>query len=35
MSEYGHRLEFNEEGIALCPESKERYQLKGGKVTKL
>ena len=25
MSEYGHRLTFNEEGIAICPESKEQY----------
>ena len=35
MSEYGHRLAFNEEGIAICPESKERYYLKDGKVTKI
>jgi UDP-2-acetamido-3-amino-2,3-dideoxy-glucuronate N-acetyltransferase len=35
MSEYGHRLIFNEEGIADCPESKERYLLKDGKVTKI
>jgi UDP-2-acetamido-3-amino-2,3-dideoxy-glucuronate N-acetyltransferase len=35
MSEYGHRLAFNEEGTAICPESKERYLLKDGKVTKL
>ena len=35
MSEYGHRLAFNEEGIAICPESKERYLLKDGKVTKI
>jgi UDP-2-acetamido-3-amino-2,3-dideoxy-glucuronate N-acetyltransferase len=34
MSEYGHRLEFNEEGIATCPESNEKYELKDGKVTK-
>jgi UDP-2-acetamido-3-amino-2,3-dideoxy-glucuronate N-acetyltransferase len=25
MSEFGHRLNFNEEGIAECPESKELY----------
>lgn len=25
MSEFGHRLEFNEEGIATCPESGDRY----------
>ena len=35
MSEYGHRLAFNEEGFAICPESKERYFLKDGKVTKI
>jgi UDP-2-acetamido-3-amino-2,3-dideoxy-glucuronate N-acetyltransferase len=35
MSEYGHRLSFNEEGIAICPESKDRYLLKNGKVTKI
>jgi UDP-2-acetamido-3-amino-2,3-dideoxy-glucuronate N-acetyltransferase len=35
MSEYGHRLEFNNEGLAVCPESKERYQLSKGIVTKL
>jgi UDP-2-acetamido-3-amino-2,3-dideoxy-glucuronate N-acetyltransferase len=35
MSEYGHRLAFNEEGIAICPESKEKYFLKDGKVTKI
>jgi len=34
MSEFGHRLDFNEEGIAVCPESKEKYLLKEGKVTK-
>lgn len=35
MSEFGHRLEFNELGIAECPESKEKYELKGGEVKKL
>jgi UDP-2-acetamido-3-amino-2,3-dideoxy-glucuronate N-acetyltransferase len=35
MSEYGHRLEFNSSGIAICPESQEQYQLKEGKVSKL
>lgn len=35
MSEYGHRLRFNEEGIAVCPESKEKYQLVEGRVIKL
>lgn len=35
MSEYGQKLTFSSQGIAECPESKERYQLKDGKVTKL
>ena len=28
VSEYGHRLHFDEEGYALCPESGQRYCLK-------
>ncbi len=35
MSEYGHRLHFNEEGIAVCPESGERYQLRDKNVVKI
>ncbi len=35
MSEYGHRLEFDEEGIAECPESHEKYRLKDGQVVKI
>jgi len=35
MSEYGHRLNFDESGIALCPESGEKYQLKDHIVVKL
>ncbi|MFH1297715.1 MAG: acyltransferase [Bacteroidota bacterium] len=35
MSQYGHRLKFDTEGIAICPESNERYQLIDGSVTKL
>ena len=35
MSEYGHRLEFDENGIAVCPESKESYELKNNIVRKL
>jgi UDP-2-acetamido-3-amino-2,3-dideoxy-glucuronate N-acetyltransferase len=34
MSEYGHRLKFNEDGEAVCPESGERYVLQDGKVFK-
>jgi UDP-2-acetamido-3-amino-2,3-dideoxy-glucuronate N-acetyltransferase len=35
MSEYGHRLNFNEEGIAVCPESGEKYTIKDGTVSKI
>jgi UDP-2-acetamido-3-amino-2,3-dideoxy-glucuronate N-acetyltransferase len=35
MSEYGHKLSFNEKGEAVCPESGERYRLQGGKVEKV
>lgn len=35
MSEFGHRLEFNNNGMATCPESGDTYQLKNGNVTKL
>ena len=35
MSEYGHKLKFDAEGIAVCPESNEKYQLKNNLVTKL
>ena len=35
MSEYGHRLEFNAEGIAVCPESKEEYRIANQLVSKI
>ena len=35
MSEYGHRLHFDEKGIAECPESKQRYLLQNGLVQKI
>ena len=35
ISEFGHRLNFNEEGIAHCPESSESYKLENNIVTKL
>jgi len=35
MSEFGHRLNFNNEGIALCPESNETYKLENEKVVKV
>ena len=35
MSEYGHRLEFNNNGNATCEESGEVYKLEDNKVTKI
>jgi UDP-2-acetamido-3-amino-2,3-dideoxy-glucuronate N-acetyltransferase len=35
MSEYGHRLNFDKNGGAVCPESGEKYLLKEGKVKKV
>lgn len=35
MSEYGHRLEFDTEGIAVCPESGQKYQLKNNVITRI
>ena len=35
MSEYGHKLKFNDHGIAICPESNEKYKLSNSKVMKL
>ncbi len=34
MSEYGHKLQFDEEGKAICPESGDIYRLAKAKVTK-
>lgn len=35
MSEYGHKLKFDENSIAVCPESKQEYKLESGKVTRI
>lgn len=35
ISEYGHRLHFDNNQIATCPESKEKYKLKDNRVIKL
>jgi len=35
MSEYGHKLIFDEDGFAICSESKEKYQLKNDFVIKI
>jgi len=35
MSEYGHRLRFDDQGMATCPESKEKYRLEDDQVSKI
>ena len=35
MSEFGHRLEFDKNGIAVCPESKQEYKLENGLVERI
>jgi len=35
MSEFGHHLIFNKEGIAICPESNQKYKLHIDHITKL
>jgi UDP-2-acetamido-3-amino-2,3-dideoxy-glucuronate N-acetyltransferase len=35
MSEYGHRLKFDANGIATCPESRQEYMLEGKKVKRI
>ena len=34
MSEYGHKLSFDKNGTATCPESNETYKLENNRVTK-
>ncbi len=35
VSEYGHRLHFNNEGMAICEESGQQYKLINNRVTKM
>lgn len=35
MSEFGHRLNFNKDKYAICPESNEQYILENGRVKKV
>ena len=35
MSEYGHRLKFDTNGIAICPESHQEFKLEGKKVKRI
>ena len=35
MSEFGHRLHFDDSGVAVCTESGEKYSLQNGTVSKI
>lgn len=35
VSEYGHKLIFNEKGFAICPETKQKYKLVDNKVVRI
>jgi UDP-2-acetamido-3-amino-2,3-dideoxy-glucuronate N-acetyltransferase len=35
VSEYGHSLKFDNSGVAICPESKEKYRLENNRIIKL
>jgi UDP-2-acetamido-3-amino-2,3-dideoxy-glucuronate N-acetyltransferase len=35
VSEYGHRLNFDEKGIAICPETAQQYELKDKEVKRI
>lgn len=35
MSEFGHRLNFDKSGIAVCPESQEQYKLENNEVNRI
>jgi UDP-2-acetamido-3-amino-2,3-dideoxy-glucuronate N-acetyltransferase len=35
MSEFGHRLHFNTDGFAICPESEQKYKLIDNQVSKI
>ena len=35
VSEFGHKLDFDENGIAICKESNQKYQQKNNRVTKI
>lgn len=35
VSEYGHRLHFDEAGIAVCPETGQQYRYDGGRIKRI
>ncbi|WP_298245920.1 acyltransferase [uncultured Christiangramia sp.] len=35
VSEYGHKLQFNDQGMAVCPETNQKYKLENAKVFRI
>ncbi|WP_298528408.1 acyltransferase [uncultured Christiangramia sp.] len=35
VSEYGHKLQFNDQGMALCPETNQKYKIENAKVFRI
>ncbi|MBK7965613.1 MAG: N-acetyltransferase [Bacteroidetes bacterium] len=35
ISEYGHRLKFDADGLAICPESNQKYKLSANRVSRV
>jgi len=35
VSEYGHRLNFDSNGLAVCPETRQEYKIENNKVTRI
>jgi UDP-2-acetamido-3-amino-2,3-dideoxy-glucuronate N-acetyltransferase len=35
MSEYGHKLNFDKQGVAICEESHQKYKLENGAVVRM
>jgi UDP-2-acetamido-3-amino-2,3-dideoxy-glucuronate N-acetyltransferase len=35
VSEYGHRLNFNSDGIAICPETNQEYKFENNSVKRI
>jgi UDP-2-acetamido-3-amino-2,3-dideoxy-glucuronate N-acetyltransferase len=35
VSEYGHKLKFNQDGLAICPETGQKYRLENEEVSRV
>jgi UDP-2-acetamido-3-amino-2,3-dideoxy-glucuronate N-acetyltransferase len=35
VSEYGHRLNFDKDAVAICPETKQEYKLENNRVKRI